>query len=201
MRENLFQVVDCSRTAYFSTSPGQSQHPWVARARSRRGNLRAGLTAPPGGDRGDEEGIVTLRFRKPRLARRPEARPPPRSRADAWGLEPVGPRRSPVGRTALPPLVAPWPPPGHPNPTKCAPRLRAGGKLPYFEERDFMRGFSEPYLTLNGARKCFGSACGLTPQTCARRTERPAGTTSPSAGAYEEVRQRAQGWQELNVRL
>ena len=38
-----------------------------------------------------------------------------------------------------------------------------------------------------------------TPQTCARRTERPAGATSPSAGASEEIRQEAHGWQEVEL--
>lgn len=47
---NLFQLVDCFLKARFSAN---FNNPGVAKARSRRGT-RTRLTAPPGGDRGDE---------------------------------------------------------------------------------------------------------------------------------------------------
>lgn len=60
----------------------------MARARSRRETPRTGLMAPPDRDR---RARVAFRFRTGRIARS-EARSPPRSTAEARGLEPVGPR-------------------------------------------------------------------------------------------------------------
>lgn len=152
---NLFQVVDCSPTIRFSTSPCQS-HPWGDQG--SQGNPE-GLDdgAAWRGPRGPRGGVT---LRSPRSGS-PEARPASSSRAEACGLEPVGPRRDPVVRTALLPPATTQPPPGHPNPSTG--HLAASrGEVPLLRgERGVSRWSSQrPWLTLNGARKSLDGTCG-----------------------------------------
>lgn len=52
---NLFQVTECSLiSCFFASFPANFNTRGVARARSRRETLRAGLLAPPDADRRDE---------------------------------------------------------------------------------------------------------------------------------------------------
>lgn len=113
-----------SDSSFFHLSPCQSQHPGVARTRSRRGT-RAGLTAPPGGDQEDQG-------EESRSASRWPGSPGDRSRdlpraAESQGLEPVGPRGDLHVRTALLPLVDTRPSLGYPGFGTWHARLRAAG--------------------------------------------------------------------------
>lgn len=90
-----------------------------------------------------------------------------------------------------------------PYPQYWAPRLRAGGKVPFLRGGGAEEGVSETLAHLEQHPEVHRRRLGLD-TTDVRAPNRAArGATSPSAGAYEQVRQGAQGWQEVefNVRL
>lgn len=115
-----------SDSSFFHLSPCQSQHPWGGQGSQPQGNPGRTDGAAWWGPRGPRGG-VTLRFQMARIARRPESRPTPRSKAESQGLEPVGPRGDPHVRTALLPLVDTRPSLGYPGFGTRHARLRAAG--------------------------------------------------------------------------
>lgn len=102
---NLFQVVDCSLIAcFFASLPVSTPLGWPGLAAAEK-PCGPGCWHHQKRTEGTK-GRSHTPLRTARIARRPEARPTRRRTAEAWGLEPVGPRRQPVVWKTLPPPVA-----------------------------------------------------------------------------------------------